>query len=79
MGMLKIQMRIGMHMNIPQTIAALAEFGFSQAAIARAVGASQPTINRAANGADVRFSTGRAIEQLYQSSVTKSAQSSAQP
>ena len=66
-------------MNIPQTIAALAGFGFSQAAIARAVGASQPTINRAANGADIRFSTGRAIEMLYESTMTLSAQSSAQP
>lgn len=79
MGMLKIQMRIGLHMDLQQIIAALAAMGLSQAAIAKAVGASQPTVHRAANGADVRFSTGRAIEVLYESMADRPTQSVAQP
>lgn len=66
-------------MDLPQMIAALAEFGFSQAAIAKEIGSSQPTVNRAANGSDVRFSTGRAIAILYESKALGQRQDAAQP
>lgn len=56
-------------MTLQQIISELADIGYSQAAIAKEIGSSQPTVNRAANGADIRFSTGRAIEQLYKSKM----------
>lgn len=52
-------------MTIQQMLAELLNAGFSQRVIAERVGTTQPTINRAAKGADVRYVTGKAIECLY--------------
>ena len=46
-------------------LAELLRSGLSQRVIAERVGTTQPTINRAAKGADVRYVTGKAIERLY--------------
>lgn len=52
-------------MTIQQMLAELLSTGLSQRVIAERVGTTQPTINRAAKGADVRYVTGKAIESLY--------------
>ena len=52
-------------MTIQQMLAELLSAGFSQRVIAEREGTTQPTINRAAKGADVRYVTGKAIECLY--------------
>lgn len=52
-------------MNIQEILAELLRSGLSQRVIAERVGTTQPTINRAAKGADVRYVTGKAIERLY--------------
>ena len=52
-------------MNLQEMVRHLLENGYSQGALAREVGVGQPTIFRALNGADVRFSTGQKIEQIY--------------
>lgn len=52
-------------MNIQEMLAELLRSGLSQRVIAERVGTTQPTINRAAKGADVRYVTGKAIERLY--------------
>lgn len=52
-------------MTIQEMLAELLEGGFSQRVIAERVGTTQPTINRAAKGADVRYVTGKAIERFY--------------
>ena len=46
-------------------LAELLRTGLTQRVIAERVGTTQPTINRAAKGADVRYVTGKAIESLY--------------
>jgi len=53
------------HMTIEKILAELLRTGLSQRGIAERVGTTQPTINRAAKGADVRYVTGKAIECLY--------------
>ena len=52
-------------MTIQEMLAVLLRSGLSQRVIAERVGTTQPTINRAAKGADVRYVTGKAIELLY--------------
>lgn len=52
-------------MTLQSMISALLDSGMSQASIAEACGTNQPTIHRAVNGSDVRYSTGREIERLY--------------
>lgn len=52
-------------MTIKNMIEGLIELGYTQGSIAEAVGATQPTIHRALNGSDVRYTTGKAIESLY--------------
>ena len=52
-------------MTIQEMLAELLRSGLSQRVIADRVGTTQPTINRAAKGADVRYVTGKAIESLY--------------
>ena len=52
-------------MQLSDMVNALLASGFSQASIAQAVGTNQPTIWRAAQGVDIRYSTGREIERLY--------------
>ncbi|GAA0567642.1 hypothetical protein ACFQH5_15800 [Halomonas salifodinae] len=52
-------------MQLKDMVQALLESGFSQASIAQACDTTQPTIWRAAQGADIRYSTGREIERLY--------------
>lgn len=52
-------------MTIKNMIEELMELGLSQGSIADAVGTTQPTIHRALNGADIRYTTGKAIESLY--------------
>lgn len=54
-------------MQLRDMIQALIDAGMSQAEIAKEAGTSQPTIYRALNGADMRYSAGRTIERLYQS------------
>ncbi|MBY5942801.1 MAG: hypothetical protein Unbinned4052contig1001_43 [Prokaryotic dsDNA virus sp.] len=52
-------------MQLKDMVEALLESGHSQASIAQACGTNQPTIWRAAQGVDIRYSTGREIERLY--------------
>lgn len=51
-------------MTIQEMIQQLAGYGFSQQAIADAVGTTQPTIFRASKGGGLRYETGKAIEEL---------------
>lgn len=48
---------------------ALIEAGMTQQGIADAIGVTQPTVFRALNGSDVRYTTGKAIESLYAQKV----------
>lgn len=52
-------------MTIQEMLAKLLLSGMSQRDIAQKVGTTQPTINRAAKGSDIRYVTGKAIECLY--------------
>jgi len=52
-------------MTIKKMIEKLMELGYTQGSIADAVGATQPTIHRALNGSDIRYTTGKAIESFY--------------
>ncbi|KXO81131.1 hypothetical protein [Stutzerimonas stutzeri] len=56
-------------MTIKNMIEGLIELGYTQGSIAEAVGATQPTIHRALNGSDIRYTTGKAIETLYAQKV----------
>lgn len=67
-----MQNRIGESMTIQKMISELIARGWSQHSIAENVGTTQPTIHRAANGAGIRYETGRAIERLYESAVSDS-------
>lgn len=58
-------------MIIKNMIEELIELGLSQGSIADAVGTTQPTIHRALNGADIRYTTGKAIESLYAQRVRR--------
>lgn len=57
-------------MTIKSMIEGLMDIGLSQGSIADAVGTTQPTIHRALNGADIRYTTGKAIESLYAQRVS---------
>lgn len=52
-------------MTIQEMLKKLLLTGMSQRDIAQKVGTTQPTINRAAKGSDIRYVTGKAIESLY--------------
>ena len=52
-------------MTIQEMIQQLAGYGFSQQAIADAVGTTQPTIFRASKGGGIRYETGKAIEEFF--------------
>ncbi|QLL11727.1 hypothetical protein [Pseudomonas chlororaphis] len=52
-------------MTIQKMLADLAEWGFSQAAIAKQTGTTQPTIHRASKGAGIGYSAGKAIEAMH--------------
>ncbi|WP_313226740.1 hypothetical protein [Stutzerimonas chloritidismutans] len=56
-------------MSIKKMIEELMKLGNTQGSIADAVGATQPTIHRALNGSDIRYTTGKAIESLYAQKV----------
>lgn len=60
-------------MTIKKMIEELMELGYTQNSIADAVGATQPTIHRALNGSDIRYTTGKAIESLYIRKLEESA------
>ena len=64
-------------MTIQEMLAELLRSGLSQRVIAERVGTTQPTINRAAKGADVRYITGKAIEGLYMQVKAQGSQKSA--
>lgn len=53
-------------MTIQEMLQKLIEQGFSQRAIAKRVGVTQPTIYRATQGAAVRYEVGKAIELFYE-------------
>lgn len=52
-------------MTIQKMLADLAGWGFSQAAIAKKTGTTQPTIHRASKGAGIGYETGKAIEVMH--------------
>ncbi|MCO7503175.1 MULTISPECIES: hypothetical protein [unclassified Pseudomonas] len=52
-------------MTIQKMLADLADWGFSQAAIAKQVGTTQPTIHRASKGSGIGYETGKAIEAMH--------------
>ncbi|MDT8921761.1 helix-turn-helix domain-containing protein [Pseudomonas taiwanensis] len=56
-------------MTIQDMLQKLIELGFSQRAIAKRVGVTQPTIYRATQGAAVRYEVGKAIELFYEEQV----------
>ncbi|MCY1279135.1 hypothetical protein D9M69_462350 [compost metagenome] len=53
-------------MKIPEMIEELVSRGWTQRAIARQIGVSQPTVHRAAAGGAIFYDTGKAIERLYE-------------
>lgn len=53
-------------MTIQEMLQKLIEQGYSQRAIAKRVGVTQPTIYRATQGAAVRYEVGKAIELFYE-------------
>ena len=59
-------------MTIKKMIEELMELGYTQGSIADAVGATQPTIHRALNGSDIRYTTGKAIESFYTRKLSES-------
>ncbi|MFT8231347.1 MULTISPECIES: helix-turn-helix domain-containing protein [Pseudomonas] len=59
-------------MSIQEMLRQLIERGFSQRAIAKRVGVTQPTIYRATQGAAVRYEIGKAIELFYEEQVNGS-------
>lgn len=59
-------------MSIQEMLQQLIERGFSQRAIAKRVGVTQPTIYRATQGAAVRYEIGKAIELFYEEQVNGS-------
>lgn len=59
-------------MSIQEMLRQLIERGFSQRAIAKRVGVTQPTIYRAIQGAAVRYEIGKAIELFYEEQVNGS-------
>lgn len=60
-------------MTIQQMLRSLFAMGFSQKAIAERIDTTQPTVWRASKGVDVRYSTGKAIEAMYEEAIQKSA------
>ena len=61
-------------MTIQKMLADLAGWGFSQAAIAKQAGTTQPTIHRASKGAGIAYETGKAIEAMHrEAEASKSA------
>jgi hypothetical protein len=61
----QFEIALVINMSIQEMLAELLQSGLSQRVIADRVGTTQPTIFRAAKGADVRYVTGKAIERLY--------------
>lgn len=53
------------YMTPQEMVVALLEQGMTQTGIARQIGVSQPTVWRVMNGADVFYSTGVRLRQLY--------------
>lgn len=64
-------------MTIQQMLKELMQLGFSQRGIADHVGTTQPTIYRATKGADIRYETGKAIEQMHAQQKTEAMNPSA--
>lgn len=62
-------------MTLQEMLGELERLGYSQRAIADAVGATQPTIHRAIRGASVRYETGKAIEALLKKARTAASRS----
>lgn len=61
-------------MTIQKMLADLAGWGFSQAAIAKKAGTTQPTIHRASKGSGIAYETGKAIEAMHkEAEASKSA------
>ncbi|WP_138410759.1 helix-turn-helix domain-containing protein [Stutzerimonas nosocomialis] len=60
-------------MTIKKMIEDLLELGYSQGSLADAVGTTQPTIHRALNGSDIRYSLGKAIESLHAQRLAEEA------
>jgi len=52
-------------MTVQKMLEDLIEKGFSQHAIAKRVGTTQPTIHRALKGSDTRYETGKEIEAMH--------------
>ena len=46
-------------------LTALIDAGMTQAAIAEAIGVTQPTVFRALNGAELRYCSGKELEKLF--------------
>lgn len=60
-------------MTVQEMLNRLFQLGLSQAEIAEKCDSTQPTISRAANGAQVRYELGKAIEELYQARSAQAA------
>ncbi len=56
-------------MTVQEMLKELCAAGVSQAQVATKVGSTQPTICRAAHGADVRYALGKAIEELHRKTL----------
>jgi len=67
-------------MSFPQIISALRKQGYTQTAIAKAVGVDQGTISRIAAGkTSVRFDVGTALIRLADRELTRSAEQTQKP
>ena len=60
-------------MTIQEMLTELAALGYSQRAIADECRSSQPNIHRAMNGAEPRYSLGKAIEALHRKAKAAAA------
>jgi predicted XRE-type DNA-binding protein len=60
-------------MTVQEMLNGLFQLGLSQAEVAEKCDSTQPTISRAANGAQVRYELGKAIEELYRASTSQAA------
>lgn len=64
-------------MTVPEMLNRLFQLGLSQAEIAEKCDSTQPTISRAAKGAQVRYELGKAIEELYRATAAQAAEEGA--
>lgn len=64
-------------MNIPDMIRELRAKGMTQSQIGDRIGASQPAVHRAENGAGMLYDTGKKLERLHEEVVARKGEDAA--